>query len=304
MRFLAAIDATQQFSFSERHCPNCLETHHASGVVTYSHHVSVAFLVGDDGFALPLAVEFIENPDNVYNKQDCEKKAFYRLAAKLRRLYPQILFAFLLDALYADQNVMRTCLDFGWTFAITFLPSDMPALWGEYVRLAKLSPGQKRRLYNREGRCIRACQWVNNIDYAGLKVHALEETEWDDQGQHVHTFAYLVGRPVDDDDAFKRAAEGRRRWRCENEGYNVLKNGGFALEHVYSHTPASAKCYFILMLIAHLLQQLITRGRLGAVFKTIYHTYLNYGRKLLSALADVQLPSEFEFPGQIRLHTG
>ena len=47
------------------------------------------------------------------------------------------------------------------------------------------------------------------------------------------------------------AAAARLRWRCENEGFNVRKNGGFALEHVYSHNPVASKCYFMLMLTAH-----------------------------------------------------
>lgn len=31
-----------------------------------------------------------------------------------------------LDALYADQNVMRPCFDHGWNFCISFLDTDIP----------------------------------------------------------------------------------------------------------------------------------------------------------------------------------
>ena len=57
------------------------------------------------------------------------------------------------------------------------------------------------------------------------------------------------------------AVAARLRWRCENEGFNVLKNGGFALEHVYSRKPTASKAYVFLMLIAHTIQQLLPHHR-------------------------------------------
>jgi hypothetical protein len=97
------------------------------------------------------------------------------------------------------------------------------------------------------------------------------------------------------------AAAARCRWRCENEGFNVLKNGGFGLEHVYSRKPKTSKAYVFLMLLAHTFQQLLTRGRLGTVFKDAFHTFLNYGKRLLEALRNQPLPTDLDMPGQIRL---
>ena len=48
----------------------------------------------------------------------------------------------------------------------------------------------------------------------------------------------------------------------ENEGFNVQKNGGFALEHAYTHHPVSAKVFYLLLQLAHSLAQLIERGSL------------------------------------------
>lgn len=44
-RFLLAIDGTGLYSFHQRHCDHCIETRHSSGTITYSHKVSVAFIV-------------------------------------------------------------------------------------------------------------------------------------------------------------------------------------------------------------------------------------------------------------------
>ena len=302
-RFLLAIDGTGLYSFRRRHCEHCIETHHDSGAVTYSHKVLVAFLVSDNGYALPIACEFIENPGAIYDKQDCEIKAFHRLEPKLKRLYPQTPFWLLFDALYADQNVMRSSLRNGWNFAITFKDSDMPALWTEAQSLLALCPGQCATITLPKGEGTRKVRWINGLEYEGMQLSAVFQIDKEKDGNTVGHFAHLTGRPIDPSNAWKVAAAARLRWRCENEGFNVLKNGGFALEHVYSHNPVASKAYFLLMLTAHLFQQLLTRGRLGTVFKAAFHTFLHYGKQMLEALKNQPLPADLDPPGQIRLST-
>jgi hypothetical protein len=60
----------------------------------------VAFTIGGDDCALPIVCE-TENPGPVYDKQECETKAFHRLERKICSLYPRIRFHLLLDARYA-----------------------------------------------------------------------------------------------------------------------------------------------------------------------------------------------------------
>ena len=302
-RFLLAIDGTGLYSFRRRHCAHCIETKHESGTITYSHALLVAFIVSTDGYALPIACDFVENPGALYNKQDCEIKAFHRLEPKLKRLYPQTPFWLLLDALYADQNVLRSSLKNGWNVAITFKDSDMPALWTEAQSLLALSPGQTLRITLPQNKGMRELCWINDLDYQGMKLSAIFQTETDNSGTVVHSFAHLCCRPIHQNNALAVAAAARLRWRCENEGFNVLKNGGFALAHVYSYHPVAAKGYVLLMLTAHLFQQLLTRGRLGTVFKAVFHTFRNYGKQMLEALKNQPLPLELDPPGQIRLST-
>jgi hypothetical protein len=302
-RFLLAIDGTGLYSFRTRHCEHCIETHHASGALTYSHKLLVAFIVSDSGYALPIACEFIENPGAVYNKQDCETKAFHRLEPKLKRLYPQTPFWLLLDALYADQNVLRSSLANRWNLAITFKDSDMPALWAEAQSLLALCPGPCVRITLPKGEGTREVRWINGLDYAGMQLSAIFQIEKDKAGTIIRQFAHLIGLPIEPANALKVAAAARLRWRCENEGFNVLKNGGFALEHVYSHNPVAAKGYVLLMLTAHLFQQLLARGRLGTVFKASFNTFITYGKEMLEALKNQPLPPDLDPPGQIRLCT-
>ncbi len=80
--FIVAIDGTGTISFSHRHCPHCL-TRTRNGKTLYYHPVLEAKLVTSNGFAFSLMTEFIENPGDKATKQDCELKAFYRLAERL-----------------------------------------------------------------------------------------------------------------------------------------------------------------------------------------------------------------------------
>ncbi len=55
---------------------------------------------------------------------------------------------------------------------------------------------------------------------------------------------------------------GRLRWKIENEGFNVQKNGGYALEHVYGQDATAGKVFYLLLQVAHLLSHLIEHGSL------------------------------------------
>lgn len=302
-RFLLAVDGTGYLNFKERHCDQCLtRKHKESEVVTYHHQALVAFLVGPQGWALPVAVQMMENPAGGYDKQDCETKAFVRIADKIKRFLPQTPFCLLLDALYAGGTVMKICQNKGWRFLINFKASDMPALWREAEDLKKQSPLHRvsEKLTTPQGNVIeRQASWVNDLDYQGLLLSAvfLEEQV---NGRST-SFAWLGNRPVDRKSVLSVASAGRQRWRAENEGFNVLKNGGFDLEHVYARDWNASKNYFLLMLIAHLIQQLTAKGILRKHFKEWFgscrHLAFELAAELIHTLLDLHRPP----PAQIRL---
>ena len=55
---------------------------------------------------------------------------------------------------------------------------------------------------------------------------------------------------------------GRIRWKIENEGFNVQKTGGYGLEHAYTSNPTSAKVFYFLLQLAHIIAQLLEKGSL------------------------------------------
>jgi hypothetical protein len=86
--YLVVIDGTGVVTFRERHCGHCLKKVMSNGETLYYHPVLEAKLVTRNGFAFSLMTEFIENQDLSADKQDCELKAFYRLAARIKRRFP------------------------------------------------------------------------------------------------------------------------------------------------------------------------------------------------------------------------
>jgi len=102
---------------------------------------------------------------------------------------------------------------------------------------------------------------------------------------------------------------GRIRWKIENEGFNTQKHGGFALEHAYSQNETSAKVFYYLLQIAHLLFQLIVAGSLlRKYFPQGFGSLKNFAFRLLEAWRNCLLHTEVltlirQLQCQIRLDT-
>ena len=53
---------------------------------------------------------------------------------------------------------------------------------------------------------------------------------------------------------------GRKRWKIENEGFNIQKNGTFDIGHLYSKNSTSIKVHYLMIQIAHIIRQLLEKG--------------------------------------------
>lgn len=270
--FPVAIDGTGVLTFPERHCPHCL-TMERNGHTTYYHPVLEAKLVTRDGLVLSLMTEFVENPGQYPTKQDCELKAFYRLAVRLKERFPRLSLCLLLDGLYAGGPTFSLCERFGWKYVVVLQERNLPSVQEEFRALLPLSPGNHLTFRPAEAyRTVQHFAWVNDIAYTDsdghphtLSVIRCLETKPGAQGKEpqVTRYKWITNFRVTPNNVIELANEGGRlRWKIENEGFNVQKNGGYALEHTYSHDPVSAKVYYLLLQLAHTLAQLIERGSL------------------------------------------
>ena len=156
---VVGFDGTGHVSFRRRHCPHCLTQTHGDGTYYY-HEVLEAKLVTGSGLALSIGSEFIDNRPfgdvpavgRAARKQDCELKAFARLATQLKADFPQTRLCLAGDALFACGPVFQTCQEHGWHYVLTFKPGGLPAVWQDFQALLTLCPGQVRRLTTPDGR--------------------------------------------------------------------------------------------------------------------------------------------------------
>jgi hypothetical protein len=261
--FTVAIDGTGVVSFQHEHCSQCLHSTSKNGKTTYFHNVLEAKLVTPNGFSISLATEWIENPETEYDKQDCERKAFVRLAEKLKQNFPRLPICLLVDGLYPYQGFFKTCLDNNWKFISTFKDGNLPSVWEEINELLPLMPNNHRQIrrHYKSSMLGQDYCWVNDIDYCGFKLHWIEciETKTNEQGDISKTkFSQITNIPPCYQTICGLIERGRMRWKIENEGFKQQKTGGYEMQHKYARKSYLAmKNYYQCLQIAHMINQLL-----------------------------------------------
>jgi hypothetical protein len=293
--FLVVIDGTGQLHFHERHCEHCL-TQTKDGKTTYYHHVLEAKLVTPDGLAISIGSEFIQNNNPKATKQDCELKAFARLAPRLKRDYPQLLMCLCLDAIYAKGQIFQTCQDYHWKYLITFKKGSLPALWREYRSLRRQCPANRKTAVGPKA-IPQSFAWVQGLEHVDDRnrrhgVNAFQCLERTVKGRR--RFAWLTNFDIDARNVATLANDGGRcRWKIENEGFNIQKNGGFNLEHAFSTQERQIKNWYVLLQIAHTILQLLERGSLlSQDCKRLFGSVRNVARRLAESIRNWMIPCE------------
>ena len=264
---LVAVDATGTATFEQKHCDHCLTKTSKTGVITYFHYVLEAKLVTATGLSISLASEFIENdPGRDYEKQDCEQKAFARLAVKIKKYFPRLPICILGDGLYPNNTVFDICAKNSWQFIITLKDGNLKTFQTE-VNLLKVTAGKRNVCRaNKTTRTTLAYAFLNDIEYAERYFSWVEcnETIVNIKGAIIshQRFVYITNIPQNLQNVIETADSGRLRWKIENEGFNSQKNQGYALEHKFSRKSFIAmQNYYQLLQIAHMINQLVERGK-------------------------------------------
>lgn len=310
-RFLVIFDATGQLHFRRRHCPHCLEQTNGQHTLYY-HNVLEAKLITPQGLAISLDSQFIENSDPQASKQDCELKAFRRMAERLKKNFPQLPLCLGFDALYANGTVMDICQKNHWKYIITFKEGSLPALWTEYQALLEQCP-ENRKTHMMPNGATQVFAWVEHLEHVDdeQRRHRVNAFQCHER-LHAETrfFAWLSNFPVNSETIVALGNRGGRcRWKIENEGFNVQKNGGFNLEHAYSTGDWQIKNFYVLLQIAHLILQLVERGSLLTQdAKRLFGSLANLARRLAESIRNVLIPADAIDPAraaaiQIRLNT-
>jgi len=153
---------------------------------------------------------------------------------------------------------------------------------------------------------------MNDISYVDsehrehtLSVLECLETRPDSKGAYKTTrFKWITNFNLKTNNVITLANQGGRlRWKIENEGFNVQKNGGFALEHAYTRNATASKVFYYLMQVAHTVFQLIERGSLfRKAFPAGVGSAKNIAFRLLEAWRNLRLrPDDIQQMLSVRL---
>ena len=224
------------------------------------------------GWDIPLLTEAVEAYDSEKEKQDCEYRAFERLAARLKKLFPRQAFCIVGDALYCSHPIMDICRGNKWEFVLTFKEGAMPKVY-KAVQSAKLRVGGRDWVKAKDEsgaeKTVGVVSWVDAMECAydlgeGEDFRVVTYFGWEaseDGGRYDGAFATSF-EVSDAKRALVVAAWGRRRWNIET-GFRVEKHGGFGLEHTFCNDDTAGRNYHVLMQIAYTLWQVFDTGVLS-----------------------------------------
>ncbi|MFZ5688884.1 MAG: transposase family protein [Bacillota bacterium] len=303
--YVVAIDGTQKFTRTVPFAPEAL--HRKSRNYVY---ILEAALVCPQGIVVPLLAEFCENQDS-QEKQDCELKAFHRLAPRLKKLMGKLPLLIVADGLYPNGPVMQICRKNNWDFMIVLPSNCLKSVWEDAFGIHQLEPEQTRT--QQWGDRTQVFWWANELSYvwqdAENKHHRLvlhvvvcNET-WGENEQA--TWAWVSGTPLTRKNVINRCNRAaRHRWGIE-ENFLIEKRHGYNYEHPFSYDWNALKGWHALMRLAHLIniltlhtvalwetvQTLGMRGTLRFLWQTFTGNWLDRSR--LSRLRDK--PAQLRF---------
>jgi hypothetical protein len=224
------------------------------------------------GWNLTVMSEPLEPWDDDREKQDCERRAFERLAPRLKKAFPRLPICILGDALYACRPIVKTCRANNWSYLLTCkagrTPKIVEAVGKTLSRAPKTHTGSLPKGRTGTVGWVRADEIeCETGETAPGNVVTVEETS-----PRAYKGAFMTDLAVG---SAARAAElcdwGRRRWNIEN-GFHTLKGkDGFGLEHCFCNDERAGQNLHTLMTIAYTLWQLLHTGYLKRLEKKHRH---------------------------------
>lgn len=213
-----------------------------------------------------IMTEFVENTDGgEAGKQDCERKACWRLMERLEKEFPRLNLCICADRLYACGRFFQECADKNWKYILRFKEGSIPTAAEGYEKLRKITGnGWEKTLGNGKA----WYDYVEGIEHNGYKTSLVEYTE---ERQIIYkkgvqkgrrrkvekSFLFLTNLSISRKNVPGLVEYGRMRWKIENEGFNTQKRQGYHLEHQFSRDCQAQKCHYYLIQIGHMAAQVL-----------------------------------------------
>lgn len=208
-------------------------------------------------------------------KQDCEIKAFERLAKKIKKNYPRLNILISGDALYANQKVIDICMKNKWKYIIRLKEGAIPTLYKEFEKIV-----------SEENECnVDKYEFVTKIAYKDYETNVIRYKDKETE------FTYMTDLPITNKNIESSIIVGRKRWKIENEGFNIQKNGTFDIGHLYSKNAVAIKVHYLMIQIAHIIRQLVENGSIELKSQKLKIKEISQliKKTLTSTIVDIQL---------------
>ena len=231
----------------------CYNRGKADEFIKYHRSVLEAKLYLRNNLVCSMASEPIENSEEYINqseekiKQDCESKAFVRLAKKIKKSFPRLPIIITVDGLYVSQKVIQTCTDNGWDYIIRYKEGCAPTIAREYQALP-----EKEKIGSE-------IEYQNQIIFQDTDVNLIYYTEKEVQAdgkEKITKFAWITNITITKSNAKKIVKAGRNRWKIENQGFNRQKHWQGNIEHACSWNEQAQKNHYLMEQIADFIKQL------------------------------------------------
>lgn len=221
--------------------------------VRYHRSVLEAKIYFGNNLIASIATEPIENSKEYQKqkmsdeeiKQDCEQKAFVRLAEKIKKNFPRLPICIVADSLYVSDKVLEICKKYNWDYIIRYKEGGAPTIEKEYDAIP-----EKNRSGNSE--------YINGVIFKNHDVNVLKfsETKKKNKKSVTTNFTWITSIKITNKNAEKLVMAGRTRWKIENQGFNRQKRWQGDIEHACSWNERAQKNHYLLEQISDFIKQL------------------------------------------------
>ena len=267
---------------NDHYLSRCYNKGESDEYVRYHRSMLEAKIYFGDNLVCSIASETIENSEEYINqsneavKQDCESKAFVRLAAKIKEKFPRLPIIITADGLYVTKTVLQICKEYHWDYIIRYKEGCASSIAKEYHALPEKEivgtdiEYQNRIMFNDFD--------VNLIYYREKQMIKGEEKET--------KFAWITSIEITKTNARKIVGAGRNRWKIENQGFNRQKHWQGNIGHACSWNECAQKNHYLMEQIADFIKQLyehffLKKNEIKKLQKNISSELLaSFGRQL------------------------
>ena len=255
-RWQVIVDATEldegYKKKNEGYLSRCYNKGEKNEFTKYHRSVLEAKIYLGNNLVCSIASEPIENSDEYVNqseeaiKQDCESKAFVRLAAKIKKKFPRLPIVISADGLYVTQRVLQICKEYQWDYIIRYKEGCASSIAKEYRALPEVE---------KSGTDI---EFQNDIMFQDFDVNLIyyKDKRKADGKERITEFAWITSIRITKTNAKKIVRAGRNRWKIENQGVNRQKHWQGNLEHACSWNERAQKNHYLMEQIADFMKQL------------------------------------------------